>query len=284
VMVREQNVSVLRAPGEAFAYFALPELGVIPDAEAGKRSKPASIDPAPRTEGALIKQASPPLMEAFRGTAASILSRNGRHPRIVVVTSSRPMEGKTTTVSHLGIALAEVGRTLLIDGDMRNPRLHGIFGQENGRGLSEFLSEGDSIDGLPADTLVRTTAVPQLYLLPSGAPADHIFSLLHSNRMSRLLGRFREEFEFVLVDAPPCLEFADARNMAQHAEGLVLVARANYTDRRTVQAAVERLERDGARIMGIILNRWNPSRDDRYYYPAFRGAPRTARTDWKPRL
>ena len=80
--------------------------------------------------------------------------------------------------------------------------------------------------------------------------------------MSQLLSRFREEFDYVLVDAPPCLEFADARKMARYADGLVLVVRANYTDRKTAQAAVQRLECDGIRVTGVILNRWDPSRSD----------------------
>jgi receptor protein-tyrosine kinase len=89
--------------------------------------------------------------------------------------------------------------------------------------------------------------------------------------MSRLLPRFRQEFDYVLVDAPPCLEFADARIMARHAEELVLVVRANYTDKRTAQAAAARLELDGTPAMGVILNRWDPARSDMYGYPGFRG-------------
>ena len=93
--------------------------------------------------------------------------------------------------------------------------------------------------------------------------------------MSKLLARFREEFDYVLVDAPPCLEFADARNMARYADGLVLVVRASYTDRKTAQAAVQRLECDGIRVTGVILNGWDPSRSDPYGYPAFRDLGRS---------
>jgi receptor protein-tyrosine kinase len=75
----------------------------------------------------------------------------------------------------------------------------------------------------------------------------------------------------VLVDAPPCLEFADARILARYAEELLLVVRANYTDRRTAQAAVERLQLDGIPVMGVILNRWSPARGDIYGYPLFNG-------------
>src|SRR5581483_1830324 len=100
-------------------------------------------------------------------------------------------------------------------------------------------------------------SVPHLYLLPSGASTENIFGLLYSGRMSRLLPLFREQFDYVLVDAPPCLEFADARIMARYAEEVLLVVRANHTDRRTAQTAVRRLRLDGTSVMGVILNRWN---------------------------
>jgi receptor protein-tyrosine kinase len=87
--------------------------------------------------------------------------------------------------------------------------------------------------------------------------------------MARLLPRFREEFDYVLVDAPPCLEFADARIMARYAEKLLLVVRADYTDRKTAQAAVQRLQLDGIPVMGVIFNCWDPTHSDAYGYPRY---------------
>ena len=84
--------------------------------------------------------------------------------------------------------------------------------------------------------------------------------------MGRLLPRFREAFDYVLVDAPPCLEFADARIMARHTEKLLLVVRADYTDRQTAQAAAQRLFMDGIPVMGVIFNCWDPSKSDTYGY------------------
>ncbi len=262
VLLQEQNTPALHAPGEAGTYLALPELGAIPNDGANGKL---------RVERAVLEQASSSLSESFRSTLASILSRNGESPHVLVVTSSRPMEGKTTVVSNLGIALAEIGgKVLLIDGDMRRPQLHRIFDQSNGWGLSDLLREGSATNELPRDVPVNKTAVPHLYLLPSGASTDNIFGLLYSGRMSQILSRFREEFDYVLVDAPPCLEFADARNMARYADGLVLVVRANYTGRKTAQAAVHRLDCDGIRVTGVVLNRWDPSRSHLYGYSAGR--------------
>jgi receptor protein-tyrosine kinase len=211
--------------------------------------------------------------ESFRATLASILSasHNGDQPHVMVVTSSRPMEGKTTVVSNLGIALAEIGnKVLLIDGDLRRPQLHKVFDQVNSWGLSDVLREKNAIEELPLEVLVKKTAIPRLCLLPSGTGTDNIFSLLCSGRMARLLPRFREEFDYVLVDAPPCLEFADARIMARYAERLLLVVRADYTDRKTAQAAVQRLQLDGISVMGVIFNYWDPAHNDSYAYPRYR--------------
>ena len=273
VMLQEQSNSFLRAPGEAGMYLTLPELGAIPTAVNG--SLPAlrvlSSDSGKlRVErAAALEEQSSRLSESFRTTLVSILSagHNGEHPHVLVVTSSRPMEGKTTVVSNLGIALAQISdKVLLIDGDMRRPTLHKVFEQANSWGLSDVLREKNAIEDLPLDVLVKKTAIPHLYLLPSGACTDNIFSLLSCGRMARLLPRFRQEFDYVLVDAPPCLEFADARIMARYAEKLLLVVRANYTDRKTAQVAVQRLLLDGISIMGVILNRWDPARSDLYVY------------------
>jgi receptor protein-tyrosine kinase len=275
ILLQEQRRSVLRTPGEAATCLALPELGAIPQAA---RWTPSwrffsnSGDDRTQVERAALEERTG-LSESFRATAASILSarREAEHPRVLLVTSSQPMEGKTTIVSNLGIVLAAIGsKVLLIDGDMRRPRLHKLFDEANSWGLSDVLREKNAIDELPLDVLAKKTSIPHLYLLPSGAATDNIFGLLHSGRLSRLLPLFREEFDYVLVDAPPCLEYADARIMAQYAEELLLVVRANYTDIRTVRNAVERLRFDGISPMGVILNRWDPAPGDPYVYHSAR--------------
>jgi receptor protein-tyrosine kinase len=279
IMLQEQRRSVVRAPGEAATYLALPELGAIPQAS---HWTPYSLfSPGSGNDGLQVERAAleerTGLSESFRATAASILSarRKAEHSRILLVTSSRPGEGKTTVVSNLGIALAAVGsKVLLIDGDMRRPRLHKLFDEANSWGLSDVLREKNAVDELPLEVLAKKTSIPSLYLLPSGAATDNIFGLLHSGRLSRLLPLFREEFDYVLVDAPPCLEFADARIMAQYAEELLLVVRANHTDIRTVQSAVQRLRFDGIPPMGIILNRWDPESGDPYVYRSVRDLDR----------
>jgi receptor protein-tyrosine kinase len=276
VLLQAQNHSVLREPGEAGMHLTLPELGAIPKAPAVRRlAFPISTsgNGRPRVERASLEQRGSGVSESFRATLASILSasRTGSHPRTLVITSARATEGKTTVVSNLGIALAEISnKVLLIDGDMRRPRLHKIFDEANSWGLSDVLGEKNAIDDLPLDVLVKKTAVPHVYLLPSGTCPENIFGLLCTGRLSKLLPRFREEFDYVLVDAPPCLEFADVRLMARHADELLLVVRANHTHRKTAQAAVDRLRLDGIPLMGVILNRWDPAHSTAYDYPESR--------------
>jgi succinoglycan biosynthesis transport protein ExoP len=277
VMLSEQSNSLLLAPGDAGMYLTLPELGAIPQV-----ANPGLVVCGRNLAGNGTRHVTPSILnrelaklsEPFRATLASILSTgsNGDRPHILVVTSAQAMEGKTTVVSNLGVGLAEIGnKVLLIDGDMRRPQLHRVFNQANTWGLSDVLSETNAVEELPLDVLVRKTSVPRISLLPSGAFVDNIFGLLWASRLARLLPRFRSEFDYVLVDAPPCLEFADARIMARHADQLLFVVRANHTDRRTAQAAVQRLLLDGISVMGVILNRCDPSQRYTYNYPTYCG-------------
>lgn len=284
VILREQTNSVLRTPGEAGMYLTVPELGAIPKAVNGSLHTLRHVnsnDGKLRGERAVAEESLSGLSESFRSTLVSLLPavENGDNPRTFVVTSSQPMEGKTTVVSNLGIALAEIyGKVLLIDGDMRRPQLHGLFDQANSWGLSDVLREKNAIEDLPLDVLVKKTTIPNLYLLPSGARTDNIFSLLCSGRMARLLPRFRQEFDYVLVDTPPCLEFSDARIMARYTEQLLFVVRANYTERRMAQAAVQGLLRDGTPVMGVILNRWDTAHSNPYAYACYQNHNRDGAT------
>lgn len=269
IMFREQSSSTMRMPGEAAVSLAVPELGVIPYENGARFGKLRLAGWRDDQAQRMPWGGSSPLSESFRATLSSILSpdRDPDCARIMVVTSSVPMEGKTTVVGNLGVSLTEIGKkVLLIDGDLRRPRLHKMFDEPNSWGLSDILREKNGIEELPMDAITRKTAVPHLYLLPSGAPVENVFGLLWSGRLARLLPRFRDEFDYVLLDAPPCLEFADARIMARYADQLLLVVRANSTDRRTVQAAVQRLLLDGIPMMGVILNGCDPSRDGQYRY------------------
>ena len=178
---------------------------------------------------------------------------------MIVVTSPSPAEGKTSVISNLGIALAEINsRVLLIDGDLHAPMLHRIFGLPNTWGLTDLLSEKQMIGDSPVEALSRKTEVPGLFVLPAGPGTLSISNLLYSVRMTDLVNRLRRDFDAVLIDTPPMLHLSDARVLSRLSDGAVLVVRAGKTHRDTALSAVQRLQEDGTPVLGTILNHWDP--------------------------
>ncbi len=204
--------------------------------------------------------------EAFRVVLTSILfsGENGSRPRVLVFTSASPTEGKTTVASNLAIAMSEIRRkVLLIDADMRKPRMHEIFDLPNHRGLSTVLQHRtlteESLEGV-----VQQTAIPDLYVLPTGPSAA--LGLLYSPVLGEMLKRFKKEFDMILIDTPPMLQMPDARVVGRQADAVVMVVRAGQTTRDAAIAARERLSEDGTRVLGTILNDWNPKKSPNGYY------------------
>jgi succinoglycan biosynthesis transport protein ExoP len=196
------------------------------------------------------------MADAYRSAITSILlSRvNGVSPRVIVVTSPRPKAGKTTTVANLGISLAEIGRrVLLIDGDLRRPRLGKLFGLQFSTGLSDVLLDaGSAIATLVSG--VRSSNVPGLYVLPGGSEPANISKLLHSTHMDTLIEVARSEYDFVLIDSPPMMGMADARLLSRNADGVILISRAGETSPEQLGEAIQRLADDGTPVIGTILN------------------------------
>jgi capsular exopolysaccharide synthesis family protein len=273
IVIRERADRSIQAPGEAALYLDVPELGVIPSADAARSQNFAYYG---QLRGAETKQAekesrkSPVelvtwkkrpsvLADSFRSTMASILytGENGDRPRVIALTSANPREGKTTVASNLALALAEIGRrVLLIDGDLRQPRLHQVFNVSNAWGLSDLLAGTKPPEG--SEAMVVGTAYGELYLLPAGSAASNISSLLHSPRALELLQRMRKEFDMVLIDTPPMLQMPDARVFGRMVDGVILVVRSASTTKETAATASQRLVDDGTRVLGTVLNEWDP--------------------------
>jgi capsular exopolysaccharide synthesis family protein len=254
LLIVEQMPNRIRMPGDVSLHLRVPELGAVPAARVAGSTR------------TLLKSAQGPedksvLTEAFRIVGASILAlgRSRTPPQVLVITSPLSGEGKTTVVTNLGIALAEMGSTvLLIDADMRRPRLHQTFRIVNSWGLSDVLSERNDVLQLPLDVLVKPTDVDNLFLLPSGPPVDNIARLLYSRRLQQLLARFSKEFDYVLVDCPPSLQFADARILGQSADGALMVIRADHTERNIALQALQQFAMDDIPVLGTVLNGWDP--------------------------
>ena len=306
VVLRERGDRTLQAPGDAQFYLNIPELGVIPEAQTSRRlgyssrrkavgaaaAVGAGAGSAISANGHSEQHAAGPLglgatangarhhielitlqrqhsmtAEAFRVVLTSILfsGENGGRPRVLALTSAGPMEGKTTVSSNLAIALAEIRRkTLLIDADLRKPRIHQIFNLPNERGLSDLLAEG-TLGGNQLLGIVQETNIPDLFVLPSGTSSSG-GSLLHSPILPDLLKRFKREFDMVVIDTPPMLQMPDARVVGKLSDAVIIVIRAGHTTRDAAVAARERLSEDGSRVLGTILNDWNPRKSPNGYY------------------
>lgn len=278
----------LKAPGETPFHLHVPELGVIPehrsDGQFGTSGKLAlrgadgieDKDASDRRNVALVTwhDRPSPTAESFRGALASILigGRNRVRPQVILMTSPARGDGKSTTVSNVGISLAEINqRVVLVDADIRKPQMHNIFGLPNNWGLSDLLRDKTALDKAPIQALVRETRIENLYVLPAGPGTASISNLLYSNRLPQLIERFRNEFDTVIIDTPPMLYVADARVLGRIADAAILVLRAGKTTRDEALRAKQRLVEDGIDVMGTILNAYDPKTRARYGYSGYYG-------------
>jgi capsular exopolysaccharide synthesis family protein len=276
VFVRERADRTLQDPGDPELYLNVSELGVIPSGEsdaARRRLLPSRrIAPEDGESLALVTLNRKPsvIAESFHLVLTSILfsAQNGSRPRVLVLSSPNPREGKTTVTSNLAVALAEVNqRVLLIDADLRRPRVHQIFDLDNTEGLVDVLRRPEPLETLDAG-LIRSTSVPNLSVLPSGA-AETVSNLLHSPRLAEFVALARRRYDMVLFDTPPMLQMADARVVSRYADAVVLVLRSRHTTRDAAQLARQRLAEDGTPVLGAILNDWNPRRTQSYGYDRY---------------
>jgi polysaccharide biosynthesis transport protein len=263
VIIQRSQSSRFQEPGESALQLNVPELGVIPAASPHKPSyvrrflnEPPTAPPHPSGFVIASKSTPSPLTESFRLTLASILL-SGVQPHVIAFTSAVAKEGKSTVTSNLGIALAGINRrVLLVDGDLRKPQLHRIFDVDNTTGLYEALTG----TALP---LVKETKINNLFLLPSGRGSDGDM-LFYPSTLRNLLNRLRTEFDMILIDTPPLLQVADARLICNQADGTVLVI-SQHTHRDVALLVRQRLADDRSRLLGTILNKWEPRTNPHNY-------------------
>jgi capsular exopolysaccharide synthesis family protein len=210
--------------------------------EATRRSE-VKIELVPHTRPRLA------VSEAYRSLRTSLLlsSADGLHS--VVVTSAIPGEGKTSTAVNLAVVLAQLGRdVLLVDGDLRKPRLHEVFGVSNRSGLVNYLT------GNPPETLFGRTSVPNLCLTPAGPIPPNPAELLASKRMREFLALVKEHFAFVVIDSPPALPVTDSAVLGSMVDGVVLCVGAGVVLRDDARSCRERLRLADAKVLGASLN------------------------------
>ncbi len=201
--------------------------------------------------------------EAIRTLRNSILLTDfDRRIRTLMVTSSGPAEGKSTTAAHLALAHAQQGRrTLLIDGDLRRPSIHRRFDVASTPGLSNVLTTD-----VPWRTvIVRREGLPTLDILPAGPPSRRAADMVGAE-LTALLESASAEYDLVVLDSPPLLGFPEPLQMAASVDGVLVVALAGRTNRKALASAVTTLKRLRANIVGIVLNEVRADSSDNYYY------------------
>jgi tyrosine-protein kinase Etk/Wzc len=201
--------------------------------------------------------------ETFRSLRTTILFTGlDKDVQVLALTSSAPQEGKSTTSSNLAIVMAQMGKkTLLVDADLRRPVLHSVFGLQREPGLTNLL-----FDRATFDEAVLKTDVPNLYLLPCGVIPPNPSELLGSHRMSQLVLRLREEFDFILLDTPPVVAVTDALLLGHVSDATIIIARAGISRIDALLRAMDSVERSGANLLGVVLNDFNPAGSYGSYY------------------
>ena len=180
---------------------------------------------------------------------------------MVVVTSPDVGEGKTTVATNLATALANIGRrVVLVDGDLRKPRLHSIFDDNPENGLADLLEGTEPVTLRSLNKVIRDTEIPNLYVILTKSARDGISKRLHSPHLRSLVERLRMDFDFVIIDTPPMRRISDARVYGRLADGMVLVIKAGKTTRESALGAYDTLVQDGIRGLGTILNDWEPQK------------------------
>jgi polysaccharide biosynthesis transport protein len=263
-------------PGESSQLLKMPELGVIPTVRLSGRTMIRLHPGAPQGENNQLAawEARPPMLnDSFHATLDSLLcnSHTQTAPQMITITSALPQEGKSTIAGYLALALAEIGkRVLLIDADLRNPSLHERFMLKNESGLSDFLQSATHDRVFPVR--VSTNGIEgNLWVLTSGPIAHNAPPLLASTRLATLLEDLRGQFDTILIDTPPVLLFPDARLLGRHSDGVVLVVRSNQNPLSVHQEAASLLQLSNNVLLGTILNCWEPSSGVGYgrYYSGY---------------
>ncbi len=247
--------SRIKTPQEMKAQLGVPFLGMVPVIAAkGAKGDPLLSDDVPAN-----------FSEALKSIRTNVLFSSAEEGmKSLVVTSAGPGEGKSVVSSNLSIALAQTGlRVLLIDADMRRPRVHEIFGRDQTPGLSDVLTG----NAKPADAIKRSL-VPGLWLLSAGYIPPNPAELLGSRKFADFIISLDTHFDWVVIDTPPVMVVADSSIVANQVSGVVFVVGSDKTSRHAAKAAIEQLEAASAHMVGSVLNRVDLINNP-YYYSAY---------------
>jgi len=265
--------NTVRTPEQAQAISSLPSLGMIPlGSRNSNETNPTGLSVAASREAVeLITIARPQsqMSESYRALRTSLLLTSlGAPPKTILITSALPQEGKTTTSINTATVLAQKGtRVLLIDADLRRPSIHKTLGMGPRIGLSNILTGGTTVQ----QATVRSSVLPNLFILPAGTPPPNPAELLASSQMMDLLAELRDQYDHIVVDTPPTLSVTDAVVLSTRADAVVLVIRSGQTTKPALRRSRDILAQVNARVAGVLLNAVDLDSPDYYYYYEYQG-------------
>ncbi|MBA7677277.1 hypothetical protein ES703_85529 [subsurface metagenome] len=243
--------NTINTPDELERYFKVPFLGVVSKFKVDTPGEEITVHSNPKSY----------IAEGFRTIRTNLLfSSPDVEKKRLLITSPLPKDGKTLQAANIAISFAQTGKkVLLIDGDMRKPRLHELFNLERSPGLSEYLAGKESGP--------QATGITGLEVFTSGRTSPNPAELLGSKRMKKLLesGRARDDFDMVIIDSPPILSVADAAILSAVSDGVVLVVNAGSTPRPAIQRAIQQLSDVKAKLIGCVLNNMDFKKESYYY-------------------
>lgn len=204
-----------------------------------------------------------PISEQYRTIRTNIQFSTVDHElRSILVTSSVPGDGKSTTVANLAVVFAQQGKkVLLIDGDLRKPTVHYTFQIPNTIGLTNVLTKQ-----VPLSEAIRETTINNLYVLTSGPIPPNPAEMLGSSSMKELMSEVHALFDLVLFDSPPILSVTDAQVLANLCDGSILVVKSQQTDKEAAMKAKDLLNAANAQLLGVVLNDIKEGNGNYYYY------------------
>lgn len=266
--------NTVRTTEQAQMISGLASLGMIPLGSKTNRegSDPKRLILASSKEAVeLVAQARPQsqMAESYRALRTSLLLSNlGAPPKVIMVTSALPQEGKSTTSINTAVVLAQKGvRVLLIDADLRRPSIHKTLGMGPRSGLSNVLTGSTTLQ----QAIAISTVLPNLHILPAGTPPPNPAELLASTNMKDVLDELRGQYDHIVVDTPPTLSVTDAVVLSPRADAIVLVIRSGQTTKQSLRRARDILTQVNARVSGVLLNAVDLSSPDYYYYYEYKG-------------
>ncbi len=271
--------NTVRSTEQAQMISGLPPLGMIPMGSRSARESAnaqglviATSKGASKEAVELITQAKPhsAMSESYRALRTSLLLSNlGAPPKVIMITSALPQEGKSTTSISCANVLAHEGtrRVLLIDADLRRPSIHKTLGMGPRSGLSNVLTGSATLER----TITRSDALPYLDVLPAGTPPPNPAELLASPQMRDMLEELRRRYDHIVIDTPPTLSVTDAVVLSPRADAIVLVIRSGHTTKQALRRSRDILMQVNAKVSGVLLNAVDLSSPDYYYYYEYQG-------------